>query len=325
MLSIRRRPAGRWPAAVAILFFVAAFAAACQAGSASAPGGFEAAPAASAAAAGVPEDVGGDLAAGGDQTGAGQPRDLVPADQGLLIIKTGTLALQVTGLDAATSSATQLIDALGGYASGSDRSGDGENAQATITFRIPAAKWDDALTGLRRLADKVLAEQTKTQDVTGQVVDLAARIRNLEATEKALQAIMDRAREIKDVLSVQAELTKVRGDIEQMTADKSHLQEQAAMSTLTVSFVLKPNPVRAETQQFDPGSEAERASASLVNVLQGVATAGIWFAIVWLPILAFLAIVGGIAFLVLRRMRGAGPGQAPPIEPPGEPSAEAGA
>jgi hypothetical protein len=317
MLSIRRRPVGGWPGAVAILFIVAGVVGACQAGSA-APGAFQPAPAATAAAA-----YGGatDAAAGEDQTGADQPRDLAPAEQGLLIIKTGTLSLQVAGLDDAISKATQQVGALGGFASGSDRSGDGEDARATITYRIPAARWDDALAGLRGLADKVLTEQTKTQDVTGQVIDLGARIRNLEATEKALQAIMDRAKEIKDVLSVQAELTKVRGEIEEMTADKSHLQEQAAMSTLTVGFALKPNPVKAEQQQFDPGAEAEQASASLVNVLQGVATAGIWFAIVWLPILAFLALVGGIAFVVVRRMRGAGPGEAPPVEP----SAEAGA
>jgi hypothetical protein len=314
MLSIRRRPAGGWPAAVAILFIVAGVVGACQAGSAA----LQPAPAATAAAAygGAP-----DALAGEDQTGAGESRDLAPAEQGLLIIKTGTLSLQVTGLDDAISKATQQVGALGGFASGSDRSGDGENAQATITYRIPAARWDDALTGLRGLADKVLTEQTKTQDVTGQVIDLGARIRNLEATEKALQAIMDRAKEIKDVLSVQAELTKVRGEIEEMTADTSHLEEQAAMSTLTVSFALKPNPVKAEQEQFDPGVEAEQASASLVNVLQGVATAGIWFAIVWLPILVFLAIVGGIAFVVIRRLRGAGPGEAPPVEP----SAEAGA
>src|SRR5947199_24090 len=97
---------------------------------------------------------------------------------------------------------------------------------------------------LRGLADKVLTERSSTEDVTGQVVDLGARIKNLEATERALQAIMDRATEIKDVLSVQAELTKVRGQIEEMTAEKGHLVEQAAMSTLTVTFSLKPNPVR---------------------------------------------------------------------------------
>ena len=303
MLSTGRRLGVRGPAVMAILV-IGLLSIGCSAGSALAPAG---APGATSAP-GVPDGAAGGPT-GGEQNGSGEQGGQPPAAPAdLLIIKTGTLLLRVTGLDAAVTAATQKVDELGGYASASDRSGDGENAAASITFRIPAARWDEALAALRGLADKVLTERSSTEDVTRQVIDLGARIRNLEATERALQAIMDRATEIKDVLSVQAELTKVRGQIEEMTAEKGHLVEQAAMSTLTVTFALKPNPIRTEQQGFDPASEAEQASASLVSVLQGVATAGIWFAIVWLPILLFLAIIAGVVIAVTRRVRRAGPG-----------------
>src|SRR5437867_10774872 len=304
VLSTVRRLGVRGPAVVAI-FLIGLFAIGCSGAALQGVG----APGATAA----PGVATGDAARGpveGDQNGSGNQPPAAPADP--LIIKTGALSLQVTGLDAAVTAATQKVDGLGGYVSGSDRPGDGETASARITFRIPAARWDEALAALRGLADKVLTERSSTEDVTGQVVDLGARIKNLEATERALQAIMDRATEIKDVLSVQSELTKVRGEIEQMTAEKSHLEQQAAMSTLTVTFGLKPNPILSEQQQFDPGSEAERASASLVSVLQGLATAGIWFAIVWLPILLFLAVVALSVFLATRRFRRAGPGEDAP-------------
>jgi hypothetical protein len=159
------------------------------------------------------------------------------------------------------------------------------------------------LTGLRGLAERVLDEQTGTQDVTDQVVDLAARIRNLQATEAALQAIMAQAKEIKDVLAVQAQLTETRGEIERLTAEKGNFEAQAAFSTLTVAFSLKPNPVLAETKGFDPATEVDQASASLVGVLQALATAGIWFAIVWVPILLSLAIVVVVGLAVARRVR----------------------
>ena len=161
----------------------------------------------------------------------------------LLIIKTGSLTLQVSAIDPALADATNLVSSLGGYASGSDRTGDGDRLAATITFRVPAPKWEEAFVRLRGLAVRVLAEHSETQDVTGQVVDLGARIRNLGATERALQAIMDRAGTIKDVLSVQGELTNVRGQIEELTAQKTHLEEQAALSTLAVTFSMKPEPV----------------------------------------------------------------------------------
>ena len=243
----------------------------------------------------------------------------------LLVIKTGQLNLEVVGIDAALATATGKISALGGYVSGSDRKGDGEDMVATVTYRIPASQWDEALVALRGLATKVLGEQTQTQDVTGQVVDLGARVTNLKATEAALQAIMAKATKISDVLEVQAQLTDVRGQIEQLTTERQHLQEQAAYSTLTVTYSLKAQAAVVVSQKkFDPNDEIDKASASLVDVLQALATAGIWFAIVWLPILVFLAIVGVVLFLVLRRFVprradiGPGPGPGPILPTPTE-------
>lgn len=289
-------------ALVVVLTLVAAAMVAACGGSASAPGGVGAngggAPAGTAAPAfsgSNPEEQ-----PGGQDGGNGNPR---PAPANLLIIKTGTMTLQVTAIDTAITAATQQVDALGGYASASQRAGDGDDAYASITFRIPVARWEEALTGLRGLAEKVLDEQTGTQDVTDQVVDLAARIRNLQATEAALQAIMAQAKEIKDVLAVQAQLTETRGEIERLTAEKGNFEGQAAFSTLTVAFSLKPNPVLAERKGFDPASEVDQASASLVGVLQALATAGIWFAIVWVPILLVLAIVVVVGLAVARRVR----------------------
>ena len=241
---------------------------------------------------------------GGEDGDGGSRQSLYANGQAdLLIIKTGSLVLQVTGIDAALTAASQQVTALGGYVSGSERNGDGESDQASVTFRIPAASWEQALAGLRSLGTKVLFERAATEDVTAQVVDLGARIRNLEATEAALQGIMDRAVDIEDVLAVQAELTSVRGQIEQATAQKTHLEAQAAMSTLTVTFSLKPDPVLTSTEQFDPQSQVDQAAASLVGVLQAIATAGIWFAIVWLPILLGLAVLVAIGAFVLRRFR----------------------
>jgi Domain of unknown function (DUF4349) len=306
MLSMVRG-LGRRGSMLLVLFLVSMLAA-CG-GSASAPGGAVGLGAAATSAPAAPHEQSGD----GDGT-SGSPRELVTG-QDRLIIKNGSLVLQVTDIDAGLTAATDKIKALGGYVSGSKRSGDGDFDQATITFRVPAAKWDDALAALRGIATKVLGEDSTTDDVTTQVVDLGARIKNLQATEAALQGIMAKAVEIKDVLAVQAELTTVRGQIEQMTAEKTNLEGQAAMSTLAVTFSLKPDPVLASSQQFDPKTQVDQAAASLVSVLQGLATAGIWFAIVWLPILLGIAVIVVIGLFIARRVRRSTMAPAAPVEP----------
>jgi hypothetical protein len=299
MLSSTRTAGNRWPALL-LAILIAVIAAGCAAGSASGPASTGApAPAAPGANPGEGEGDG----TGTDGSGNGKGVFFAPDNQDLLIIKNGSLVLQVADIDGGLAAATDKVKGLGGYISGSRRSGDGESDQATITFRIPAANWDGALAALRGIATKVLGEDSTTEDVTTQVVDLGARIKNLQATEAALQAIMDRATEIKDVLAVQAELTSVRGQIEQMTAEKQSLEGQAAYSTLAVTFSLKPDPVLTSKSQFDPKTEVDQASASLVSVLQGLATAGIWFAIVWLPILIAIGILVAICLFFYRRVR----------------------
>lgn len=296
MLSFgsRRRAVG----AVIVITLAALVVAACGAASLGAPSG------------GNPSGAGGTAGpapkpADGETAGEGSRGDaFYAADRpDLLIIKTGTITIQVGGIDDAIKAATGAIDSLGGYVSASQRSGEDDDAYASITYRVPADRWDDALAAIRAVGLKVLDERSGTEDVTGQVVDLGARIKNLQATEAAFQEIMTRATEIKDVLAVQAELTQVRGEIEQLTAQKGRLEEQAALSTLTVGFSLKPDPVSTSQEQFDPGAEVDEATASLVRILQAVAAAGIWFGIVWLPILVVLGVVALVVYAIVRRIR----------------------
>ena len=264
----------------------------------------------------------------GSQTGNQGSDRVVPvldaARPDLLIIKTGTLDLQVASVNDGVAAAAVKIAALGGYVSGSQQAGEGDRVTASVTYRIPADRWEEALAALRGLAIKVVGEKTDTQDVTGQVVDLSARIANLQATERAFQDVMTKAKSISDILTVQAELTKVRGDIEQAIAEKQHLTGQAAFSTLTVGFGLKPEAAVVVSQQkFDPKSEVDRASATMVDILQGLATAGIWFAIVWLPILLVLGLLAAAVAFAIRRGRPSRDddppmtgGSEPPASPP---------
>jgi hypothetical protein len=259
---------------------------------------------------GEPGADGGTDTSGGTDTGAGSGSGgsgsgsgvvlAVPRDD-LLVIKTGRITVQVADATRAITAASEGIATLGGYASGSKRSGTGVGLAATVTFRIPSGQWDAALNAVRATGE-VLTEETATEDVTSTVVDLGARIRNLQVTERALQSIMDKASVIKDVLTVQDELTTTRGEIEKLSSEKAHLEEQAAFSTLTATFQLQPEPavVVAQTSGFDPADEVDAATAKLIRGLQQVVRAGIWFGIVWLPILLVLAIGAGIAFVIGR-------------------------
>jgi hypothetical protein len=230
-----------------------------------------------------------------DEATAGSVRD------DALIVRTGQLGLQVADVDAALADAQQAIAAMGGYIGASTRSMQDDEPVATVTYRVPVERWDEALTALRGLADEVLSEQTDAMEVTAQAVDLDARIKNLRATETALQAILLKAQKIPDILEVQAQLSDVRGQIEQLVAQRQDLGDRAALGTIRVAYGVEVVAVTQATQGWDPASEVDQASATLVDILQGVASAGIWFGIVWLPVLAVLGVLVLLVVFVIRR------------------------
>ena len=244
--------------------------------------GNQRAPVAAQPASGDRQD--GETAGGPEGPSGSDPDEQQQVDDGALIIHTGTLDLEVTDLRPAVDHATALIRGLGGnVAESHELNSDGRHT-ATVSYRIPAARWDEAVAALRGIGQRVVAEDIEAQDVTSQVVDLDARIANLRTTEAALQAIMVDATTITDVLKVQSELTSVRSNIESMTAQRDHLADQAALGTLEVRFGGPVMAATAATQGWDLGHEVDAALAALVKLGQGVASLGVWLLIVFLPV-----------------------------------------
>lgn len=254
--------------------------------------------------------------------GGGTGSNPLAADigSGPLIVRTGSLALEVKDIDASLLQARARIVGLGGYVADTDRSNADDQAMALVTYRIPAGRWDDALDALHGLATRVVGEQTKSVEVTGQVLDLGARIDNLRATERALQAIMIQATKISDILEVQNQLTNVQGQIEQLSTEKAHRSDQAALGSLAVTYAVPIVAVAHVSSGWDLSAEIDRALAQLVTMGQGVTVAAIWLAVVGLPIVASLLLV---AFLVLFVARRLGLGRAPATRASGLPPVNA--
>ncbi|HSJ00181.1 MAG TPA: DUF4349 domain-containing protein [Patescibacteria group bacterium] len=209
------------------------------------------------------------------------------------IVKTGEVTLEVEQVGEALGRVRALAVELGGYVGGS-QAGTLDD-RASLTIRIPAAAFDEAIARLHEMDAEVVAEATREQDVTGQVVDLEARIDNLRASETSYRELVARAERVEDILAVQSRLDEVRGQIEQLTAQLDAIEGQAALSTLTITLVPKAAPIVEQSATWDPGAQLDRALASLMGIGQGLLDGAIWFAVVWMPILLVLSIIALIA------------------------------
>jgi hypothetical protein len=173
-----------------------------------------------------------------------------------------------------------------------------EEGYATVTFRVPAAAFEETIAQIEALGARVGSEDITSSDVTASYVDLDARLRNLELAETELQDLLKAAQErgdtAADILAIYDSLSDIRGKIEQLRGEKSVLEESVAMAQFTV--VLEPEGV---IPGFRPGQTFGDAWTQLRLVLQRVATGLIYGVVFLLPLLPIL----GIVFLVWRARR----------------------
>jgi hypothetical protein len=275
----------------------------------------------------VPTDLAGvpsrDLNFGGpvpapDEAGGGSVvGDPAAAPEDRSIVKTGEITVEVDNVAETAGAVRALAVQLDGYISNSSQ-GDLQEA-ATLTLRIPADRFDEAIAGLHDLGGDVKFEATSADDITTTVVDTEARLANLKAAEEQYRALLERAEKIEDILAIQNQLFQVRGEIESMQAQLEYLNDQADLATITVTIVPVAEPVQAATEDFDPGAIVKEAVASLVSFGQWLVSAGIWFVIVGIPALLVLGVVLFVAIRIVRRFsgnRGAAAAPAASPEPP---------
>lgn len=243
----------------------------------------------------------------GDVVQQNQPGDGIER----MIIKNADLSLQVANVREAEAAVRTQVAALGGYIVRVEMNGTDEQMTAYMTFRVPAERFDDALTGVQGLAEKVLSRTIGGDDVTEEFVDLDARLRNLEATRDRLRALLDRANRVEDALQVDEALSRVQGEIESIRGRMQYLQQSAALSTVNV--YLSPVPVVpiVTAGAWQPVGVAREALRNLIELGQGLVNLAIVL-LVWTPVWLSLLLLGRWGWRRLRRPQGPGAGPTTP-------------
>ena len=153
-----------------------------------------------------------------------------------MIIRTANMQLVVDDVRDTINNIAQLAQDQEGYVVNSSSWKEGERVVGQITIRVPSADFNYAMSVLRSMAVEVTSETTSAQDVTEEYVDLEATLRNLEATEAQLLKLMEKAVEVKDILSVQSELSRVQQDIERTKGRMQYLERTSSMSLIQVTL-----------------------------------------------------------------------------------------
>jgi hypothetical protein len=160
-----------------------------------------------------------------------------------MVIRTATASVEVDSLEPAIAAVKDLARQLGGYVANSGiQAGRNRLRQAALEVKIPAARFDDVLSGLHPIG-RVETVDVSAQDVGEEFVDVTARMENSRRLERRLiDLLATRTGKLKDVLEVEQSLARVREEIERYEGRMRYLRAHAAMSTVSIT-VHEPLPV----------------------------------------------------------------------------------
>ncbi len=209
-----------------------------------------------------------------------------------LIIKDGTVQLQVDDAQVASDQITEIATRYGGYVLQTRLSNSDTRRTGTVELAVESAYFDAAIEDIQALAETVIYVSTMGTDVTEEYVDAESRLYNLEATRDRIRTFLDDAQDVTEALAVNAELSRIEGEIEQVKGRMTYLTGRAAFSTITVDLQ-EDVPPESETDQ-SLGATIDSALDTQADVLRYLVHLSLWLVIVVGP---YLVIGGGVIAL----------------------------
>ncbi len=211
-----------------------------------------------------------------------------------LIARSASFVIVAKDVAAARPALDAILAKYHGYAADMTVSTPADDAPSLkASLRIPVANLAAAMKDLRGLG-RVASEEESGEDVTQQHADLDQRLKTARDTEDRLRAILQqRTGNVSDVLQVEEEIARVRGDIESMDADQTNLQHRVDFASIDLSIAAEPGPVPGSAPLYLRVRKAfadgyRNAAGTVVGIFLFLVAYGltilIWIAILAMPV-----------------------------------------
>ena len=213
------------------------------------------------------------------------------------VVTEGTLCLEVADLAVAESKVVEWVASRGGSIASTRRSAANPRA-TTLTVRVPTATFRETIAAVSTMG-AVSSLSTDSRDVTAEYFDGAARISAKQVEEGRLLRLLDTSSaSLQDVLAVEKELARVRGEIEELLGRKKVLDATTTTSALVV--------VMTERRDEFASSVGSTIASSTMALLRTARMLGIVAAAMLPWVLTLLACVAPVVVLRRRSRRKAG-------------------
>jgi hypothetical protein len=147
-----------------------------------------------------------------------------------LLLRRAELELSAHHPDSLAPRVAEITRGAGGFVASSVVE---EGHRLRMSLRVPSPALEPTLAALSALAE-VERREVSAVDVTEQVFDLEARLRNTTAVRDRLRQHLQRAAGVGDIIEVERELGRVQAEVEVLEGRLKRIREEAALSQITL-------------------------------------------------------------------------------------------
>ncbi|QZY56577.1 DUF4349 domain-containing protein [Crassaminicella profunda] len=216
------------------------------------------------------------------------------------IIKSAYIHLDIEDYDKKFNKIVNMAEVIGGYIENSNteyshyvpEEPEASLRRGNITIRVPEGNFINIVEEVKGLG-KVTNFSINGEDITQMYRDTVNEVENLKIQEKRLREIMNKAESVKDVLEVERELTRVRGDLNRLTGNIKRWDQLVSLSKIEVSLnEVIPKDKKIQSVDDDLLDKAKKGFISTINGIKNFFEKSFIMLVSVLPIILLIGIIG---------------------------------
>ena len=168
----------------------------------------------------------------------------------------------------------------------------------TWKLRIPVDEFDRFISQLETLGIPQ-SKHIDSKDITAEYVDLEARLKNKRVLETRISDLIAKTTQIKQVIELERELSRIREDIERIQGRLRYLGNLSSLSTITVYASEQDEYMPA---QLTFGGEVNNTFSSSINNMQSLGESLILLIVALVPWLLVLFVLSLPIVFILKRL-----------------------
>ena len=206
------------------------------------------------------------------------------------IQRNANISIEVKNLDESISKLNEIILLLNAEIISSNKGGmDFGQPYANIRIRVLSGNLDSAINEFKKLSTKIISENVYTNDVTEEFIDTEARLKIMKSTEDRFNSLLLKSETVEEIIQVEKELMRIRGDIESLEGRLNYLSKTTDTSEINLNL----------NEQIPITGESWKINDSFTSALQNLSSFAKWLADFIINIIVFIPAIIVITLIII--------------------------